>query len=126
LEAWLSCPWVGRGEQIQALRPQHRLTDFREFPIFGIISPAGFNAPSGKISMSYVRTSFLGLAIFVLSAPLVSSAEVRAQGMQPNMKQMPGMGDAKQGTTASATGTVTAVNTADRKIFNHGPTMPSA
>src|SRR5262249_42759270 len=42
--------------------------------------------------------------------------------MQPNMKQMPGMGDAKQGATASATGTVTAVNIADRKItFNHGP-----
>ena len=38
------------------------------------------------------------------------------------MDQMPGMGDAKQGTTASAIGTVTAVNAADRKItFNHGP-----
>jgi Cu/Ag efflux protein CusF len=38
------------------------------------------------------------------------------------MQQMPGMGDAKQETMASATGTVTAINTADRKItFNHGP-----
>jgi Cu(I)/Ag(I) efflux system protein CusF len=46
----------------------------------------------------------------------LSLAEFRAQGMQ----QMPGMGDAKQETTASATGTVTAINTADRKItFNH-------
>jgi Cu(I)/Ag(I) efflux system periplasmic protein CusF len=74
--------------------------------------------PSGGISMK----SFLCLAILVLPGALVSPAEIRAQGMQPNMKQMPGMGDAKQRTTASATGTVTAVNTADRKItFNHGP-----
>ena len=66
---------------------------------------------------------FLGVATLVLSAALVSSAQVRAQGMQQNnMDRMPGMGDAKQGTTASATGTVTAMNTADRKItFNHGP-----
>ena len=75
--------------------------------------------------MSHVRTyrRFLGLAILVLSAALVSSAEVHAQGMQQkSMDQMPGMGDGKQGTPASATGTVTAVNTADRKItFNHGP-----
>jgi len=74
--------------------------------------------------MSHVRMyrCFLGLAILVLSA-LVSSAEVSAQGMQQkSMERMPGMGDAKQGTTASATGTVTAINTADRKItFNHGP-----
>ena len=66
--------------------------------------------------------SFLCLAVLVLPAALVSLAEIRAQGMQPNMKQMPGMEDAKQRTTASATGTVTAVNPADRKItFNHGP-----
>jgi Cu(I)/Ag(I) efflux system protein CusF len=49
---------------------------------------------------------------------LLSQSDVRTQGMQ----QMPGMGDAKQDTTASATGTVTAINAADRKItFNHGP-----
>jgi Cu(I)/Ag(I) efflux system periplasmic protein CusF len=75
--------------------------------------------------MSHVGTyrRFFGLAILVLSSALVSSAEVGAQGMQQKgMDRMPGMGDAKQGTTASATGTVTAVNTADRKItFNHGP-----
>ena len=67
--------------------------------------------------------SFVCLAILVLSAALVSPAEVGAQGMQQNkMDQMPGMGDAKQGTTGSSTGTVTALNTADRKItFNHGP-----
>ena len=35
---------------------------------------------------------------------------------------MPGMGDAKTATMASATGTVTAINAADRKVtFNHGP-----
>ena len=75
--------------------------------------------------MSHVWTyqRFLGLAILVLSAALVSSAEVRAQDMQQkSMDRMPGMWDAKQGTTASATGTVTAINAADRKItFNHGP-----
>ncbi len=53
---------------------------------------------------------------------LLPVGDVRAQGMQPNMKQMPGMGDAKQGTTASASGTVAAVNAANRKItFDHGP-----
>src|SRR5262245_27178954 len=72
------------------------------------------DAPSGGISMK----SFLCFAILVVSAALVSSAEVRAQSMQ----QMPGMGETKKGATASATGTVTAVNVADRKItFNHGP-----
>ena len=49
---------------------------------------------------------------------LISPAEVRAQGMS----QMPGMGGAKQETTASATGTVTAIDAAGSKItFNHGP-----
>jgi Cu/Ag efflux protein CusF len=41
-----------------------------------------------------------------------------------DMKQMPGMGSPKQATTASGTGTVTAVNVASRKItLDHGP-MP--
>ena len=49
---------------------------------------------------------------------LLLSAQVRAQSMQP----MPGMADSKKGTMGSATGTVTAINAADRKItFNHGP-----
>jgi Cu(I)/Ag(I) efflux system protein CusF len=44
----------------------------------------------------------------------ISSAEVRAQGMS----QMPGMGDAKQETTASVIGTIN--NAADRRVtFNH-------
>jgi Cu(I)/Ag(I) efflux system periplasmic protein CusF len=66
---------------------------------------------------------FLDLVILVLSAALISSVEVSGQGMSQNkMDPMPGMGDAKQGTAASATGTVTAVNVADRKVtFNHGP-----
>ena len=74
------------------------------------------------------------LLIGISSVPL-SLGEVRAQGMQKQMpgmgdakqgmqKQMPGMGDPKQGTTASGSGTVTAVNAAGRKItFDHGP-MP--
>jgi hypothetical protein len=37
----------------------------------------------------------------VLWVALVSFAEVRAQGMQQDMKQMPGMGDAKRETPAS-------------------------
>ena len=65
---------------------------------------------------------FLGLAVLVVSAALVSSA-VCAQGMQQKgMDRMPGMEDAKQGMTASTTGTVTAIDAAGRKItFNHGP-----
>ena len=39
-----------------------------------------------------------------------------------DMKQMPGMGNAKQAPAVSGTGTVTAVNAASRKItFDHGP-----
>ena len=62
----------------------------------------------------YARTPFL-LAIMLTA---LWSAEVRSQGMT----QMPGMADAKQETTASATGTVTAINTGGHKItLNHGP-----
>ena len=67
---------------------------------------------------------FLAFAMLAgVLTTLLSFAEVRAQGMQQkNMDRMPGMGGTKQETTASATGTVTAVNSADRKItFNHGP-----
>lgn len=67
--------------------------------------------------MSHVCNTYRRFLVLVMLAgvltTLLSSAEVCAQGMQ----RMPGMGDAKQETTtASATGTVTAVNTADRKI----------
>ena len=38
------------------------------------------------------------------------------------MKDMPGMGKAKQATTATGTGTVTAVNIQNRKVtLDHGP-----
>ena len=72
--------------------------------------------------MSHVCNTYRRFLVLVMLAGvltrLLSPAEVRAQGMQP----MPGMTDAKKGTMASATGTVTAVNAADRKItFNHGP-----
>ena len=58
----------------------------------------------------------LGLAIFAGTlTTFVASAEIRAQG---NV-HMEGMGDAKQ--SATATGTVTAVNAANHKItVNHG------
>ena len=46
---------------------------------------------------------------------VVPSSEIRAQGEER-------MGDTKQTATASATGTVTAVKTANHKItFDHGP-----
>jgi Cu(I)/Ag(I) efflux system protein CusF len=64
----------------------------------------------------------LGLIVVAgLLTAFVSPTEVRAQAMQPKMKQMQGMGEAKQ-STASATGTVAAVNVASRKItLDHGP-----
>ena len=66
---------------------------------------------------TYRRFVALTMLAGVLTS-LIWSAEGRAQGMQP----MPGMGEAKKATMASATGTVTAINAADRKItFNHGP-----
>ena len=67
---------------------------------------------------TYRRFVALAMSAGVLITSLLWSAEVRAQGMQP----MPGMGETKKATMASATGTVTAINAADRKItFNHGP-----
>jgi Cu(I)/Ag(I) efflux system protein CusF len=65
----------------------------------------------------------LGLVVFAgLLTALTPPTEVRAQAMQPKMKQMQGMGEAKQPATASATGTVAAMNVASRKItLDHGP-----
>jgi len=55
-----------------------------------------------------------------MGSALLTSGEVRAQA--PNMKNMPGMSKTKQETTASGTGTVTAVNAARRKVtLDHGP-----
>jgi copper(I)-binding protein len=53
--------------------------------------------------MSHVWTyrRFLGLVVLVLWVTLVLFAELRAQGVQQDMKQMPGMGDANRKTTAS-------------------------
>jgi Cu(I)/Ag(I) efflux system protein CusF len=69
--------------------------------------------------MSDTRRRFLVSAMLAgMPIALISRADVRAQGMS----QMPGMGGTKQETTASATGTVTAIDAAGRKItFNHGP-----
>jgi len=67
------------------------------------------------------RVALLGLALlFSMGPALLTSGEVCAQA--PNMKNMPGMSNTKQETTASATGTVTAVNAARRKVtLDHGP-----
>ena len=62
-------------------------------------------------------TLLLGMASILLA-----SADLRAQGMQ-KMDSMPGMGGGqKAATTASGTGTVTAVNATSRKVtLDHGP-----
>ena len=69
--------------------------------------------------MSYTRRRFFFAGILAgMPIALISPADVRAQGMS----QMPGMAETKQEVTASATGTVTAIDGAGRKItFNHGP-----
>jgi Cu(I)/Ag(I) efflux system protein CusF len=68
--------------------------------------------------MSHTRRFLVSAILAGMPIALISPADVRAQGMN----QMPGMGDTKKETTASATGTVTAIDAAGRKItFNHGP-----
>jgi Cu(I)/Ag(I) efflux system protein CusF len=78
--------------------------------------------PTSKKAFRLPHANVLTCALLIGISPLpLSFGELRAQG-QPKMKQMPSTGDAKQGTTASGTGTVTAVNAASRKItFDHGP-----
>src|SRR5262245_41569092 len=67
------------------------------------------------------RGGLLCLAMFSGMLTTLAPPEVPAQGM-PSMKQMEGMGDTKQTATASATGTVTAVNAANHKVtMDHGP-----
>jgi Cu/Ag efflux protein CusF len=67
--------------------------------------------------MSHTSRRFLVSAMLAgVPIILISPAAVRAQGMS----QMPGMGDAKQETTASVIGTITAINAADRRVtLNH-------
>jgi Cu(I)/Ag(I) efflux system periplasmic protein CusF len=77
-------------------------------------------------SQKQLRRPHAGIVAWALlvgiSPVLLPFGGLHAQGMQPKMNQMPGMGDPKQGTTASGSGTVTAVNAANRKItFDHGP-----
>lgn len=76
--------------------------------------------PSNSVLL---RAAQLGSALLISMAPvqLFSSGAVLAQGMN-----MPGMGAPKQAApkTATGTGTVTALNVANRKVFlDHGP-MP--
>jgi Cu(I)/Ag(I) efflux system periplasmic protein CusF len=69
--------------------------------------------------MSHTRRRFLVSAMLAgVAVILISPPAVHAQGMS----QVPGMGDAKQEKTVSATGTIAAINTADRRItLNNGP-----
>jgi Cu/Ag efflux protein CusF len=71
------------------------------------------------------RAGLPGLALATVLIPAIFlSGEVRAQG---SMKDMPAMGDKgdKKQTTASGTGTVVAVNAANKKVtLDHGP-MPA-
>ena len=70
------------------------------------------------------RTGILaGTLLLGMASVLLASADLRAQGMQ-KMDNMPGMGGGgqKAATTASGTGTVTAINAATRKVtLDHGP-----
>src|SRR5262245_22926192 len=77
---------------------------------------------TAKTPFHLPRMCLIAGLLIGMSASLSPCAELHAQGMQPNMKQMPGMSDAKQGTTAAGTGTITAINVAGRKVtFDHGP-----
>jgi Cu/Ag efflux protein CusF len=69
------------------------------------------------------RAGLLAWTLLIgIASVLMQSGDVRAQGMQPNMKDMPGMGKSKEATTATGTGTVTAVNIQNRKVtLDHGP-----
>ncbi len=60
--------------------------------------------------------------LITMSIVLLPIGEIRGQGMQPGMKDMPGMGQPKQATTATGAGTVVAVNIQSRKVtLDHGP-----
>ena len=72
------------------------------------------------------RTLCAGLLALTLVGPAVSlpvsAAFAQSGSGMSDMKKMPAMNDPKTPTTASATGTVTALNAADHKItFDHGP-----
>ena len=68
-----------------------------------------------------LRASLLAAALLGTALTLQIS-EALAQGGMSDMKKMPAMNDMKKATTANATGTITALNTANRKItFDHGP-----
>ena len=70
------------------------------------------------------RTGMLAATLLLgMASVLLAPADLRAQGMQ-KMDNMPGMGGGgqKAATTASGTGTVTAVDAASRKVtLDHGP-----
>jgi hypothetical protein len=67
-----------------------------------LLSDDAFRAPGAGLLAS--------MLLIGMVATLVGAGEARAQGMPSNMKDMPGMGAAKQATTAAGSGTVTAVS----------------
>ncbi len=73
------------------------------------------------------RSRLIASTLLIGITPMLfASDEARAQGMN-NMGTMPGMGEAKQSSvkTGTGTGTVTALNTSARKVtLEHGP-IPS-
>ena len=78
--------------------------------------------------MHFVANPYRILRASVLASALIGTAltlqmsEVLAQGGKSDMKKMSPMNDTKKATTANASGTITAVNTANHKVtFDHGP-----
>ena len=75
------------------------------------------------------RTGILaGTLLIGMASVLFAPGDVRAQGgqgmqkMDKKMDNMPGMGEAQKAATGSGTGTVTAVDAANRKVtLDHGP-----
>jgi Cu/Ag efflux protein CusF len=67
-----------------------------------------------------------GTLLIGMASVLLASSGVHAQGGQSTQKMdnMPRMGGAQKDTTASGTGTVTAVDAAKRKVtLDHGPIL---
>lgn len=65
---------------------------------------------------------FVSAVLIGIAPALLSPSEIRAQSGQGGMSNMPGMGGQAKATTASGTGTVTAVNAVSRKVtLDHGP-----
>jgi Cu/Ag efflux protein CusF len=79
-----------------------------------LLSDDGFQIPR-KVVLAWTLLIGLLAAFFV-------AGEARTQGTSPNMNTMPGMGSTSQDKTTTGVATVTAVNSAIRKVtLDHGP-----